>query len=551
MSNQRFGITQLKITWDSSLLDQKYNVTPEVKRIIREIAGDIEKGEQRTIDKLKEYIERYPDVPQFKNFLERTYASAGMTDKAWEMTKRTVREHPEYLYGKLNFANVLIEQGEPERVPDIIGEEMNLASLYPEREEVHVGEVLSFFNTCMRYYLAIDDRESAERCLEIMEEVAPDERITQEATDYWLQSFRQRAEQRFREEQAFRRNVTSRSYDVSVQTDEPPSFNHPKVNWLYEHDLQIERERIQKLLDLPRETLVEDLETVIEDSIRRYEYFQMMDADQGYWDERRFSFPIHALLLLSELQAEESLEKVLRLLRQGEELLDFWFENLFNEIMWSVLLKIGSNKLDRLADFVKEPNNYTFARSVMGDAVSQLALHKPDRREAAIEWFGELFRFFLDNIDDERIIDTEVISLFIWQVTDLNGIELQEQIEDLYEEDVVEIGMVGTCEEVKSDMKRDAYVGGKLLPLNDIWGEYDKLDDMQNGDFWPDPFDQFPEDEDLTPPPPGNLPFSSLGQSSFDPSGNGNQPFESADEPGRNDPCPCGSGKKYKHCCME
>ena len=23
-----------------------------------------------------------------------------------------------------------------------------------------------------------------------------------------------------------------------------------------------------------------------------------------------------------------------------------------------------------------------------------------------------------------------------------------------------------------------------------------------------------------------------------------------ADTPGRNDPCPCGSGDKYKHCCM-
>src|SRR3954465_14025867 len=22
-------------------------------------------------------------------------------------------------------------------------------------------------------------------------------------------------------------------------------------------------------------------------------------------------------------------------------------------------------------------------------------------------------------------------------------------------------------------------------------------------------------------------------------------------KPGRNDPCPCGSGKKYKHCCLE
>jgi len=29
----------------------------------------------------------------------------------------------------------------------------------------------------------------------------------------------------------------------------------------------------------------------------------------------------------------------------------------------------------------------------------------------------------------------------------------------------------------------------------------------------------------------------------------GNQPKKAKKEPGRNDPCPCGSGKKYKHCC--
>jgi uncharacterized protein YchJ len=26
-------------------------------------------------------------------------------------------------------------------------------------------------------------------------------------------------------------------------------------------------------------------------------------------------------------------------------------------------------------------------------------------------------------------------------------------------------------------------------------------------------------------------------------------PLEAKPEPGRNDPCPCGSGKKYKKCC--
>jgi preprotein translocase subunit SecA len=27
------------------------------------------------------------------------------------------------------------------------------------------------------------------------------------------------------------------------------------------------------------------------------------------------------------------------------------------------------------------------------------------------------------------------------------------------------------------------------------------------------------------------------------------QPIRKAERVGRNDPCPCGSGKKYKHCC--
>jgi len=31
----------------------------------------------------------------------------------------------------------------------------------------------------------------------------------------------------------------------------------------------------------------------------------------------------------------------------------------------------------------------------------------------------------------------------------------------------------------------------------------------------------------------------------------GPAPFrEAAKKPGRNEPCPCGSGKKYKHCCL-
>ena len=33
-----------------------------------------------------------------------------------------------------------------------------------------------------------------------------------------------------------------------------------------------------------------------------------------------------------------------------------------------------------------------------------------------------------------------------------------------------------------------------------------------------------------------------------DESSEANQPVENGPKVGRNDPCPCGSGKKYKHC---
>ncbi|HHU7398081.1 SEC-C metal-binding domain-containing protein, partial [Pseudomonas sp. SIMBA_068] len=28
------------------------------------------------------------------------------------------------------------------------------------------------------------------------------------------------------------------------------------------------------------------------------------------------------------------------------------------------------------------------------------------------------------------------------------------------------------------------------------------------------------------------------------------QPIKAEEKPGRNDPCPCGSGKKFKQCCL-
>lgn len=538
MANQSLLISKYDITSDTSWLDKKYNLTPEIQQILEEIFPGVERGKQSTINKLKKYARRYPHVPHFKNYLEKAYEQAGKTKKAREINRWTMEEHPDYLFGKLNYAGFLIRDGQHERVPEILGEELDLKALYPERDTFHFREVLGFFSTCMQYYLAIDDRDSARQCMDIMDEIGPGEQATEAAHYYWMRKNMEDASRRLQEEQERRRMVESRSYDQSVQTSAPPEFTYPEIEILYENDMRIEHHKVRNILELPRETLIADLEKVVEDSIRRYEHFREINIRMEYWDEERFSFVMHALFLLTELKAEDSLEVVLRLLRQGQELLDFWFADTLGEILWEVLYVLGQNQLDQLGAFMKEPDNFTYARTPVVTAVSQLALHRPERRREVLDWFDDLFRFYLANEEDDRLIDTDLISLMVWGCLDFNAGELEGTVRELYRQGLVEPNVVGEEKEVITDLNADDYKMEPRPVPDNIIERYDTFVKTWYDNSWQDTANST---DDVNPQDNQNSLFASLLQ---------NQPYQTAEEPGRNDPCPCGSGKKYKYCCM-
>ncbi|MGD8940449.1 MAG: SEC-C metal-binding domain-containing protein, partial [Gammaproteobacteria bacterium] len=69
-------------------------------------------------------------------------------------------------------------------------------------------------------------------------------------------------------------------------------------------------------------------------------------------------------------------------------------------------------------------------------------------------------------------------------------------------------------------------------------GEFD--DDFEVDDFEVDDFDEFTEDE-----------FSEFFLPAGYPNLGDTAPYlHNIPKVGRNDPCPCGSGKKYKKCCL-
>jgi preprotein translocase subunit SecA len=60
-----------------------------------------------------------------------------------------------------------------------------------------------------------------------------------------------------------------------------------------------------------------------------------------------------------------------------------------------------------------------------------------------------------------------------------------------------------------------------------------------------DKLDQTPDRELIRDWQTGVVTFEGRGRHQTNPA----QPFKGNDKVGRNDPCPCGSGKKFKKCC--
>ncbi len=145
----------------------------------------------------------------------------------------------------------------------------------------------------------------------------------------------------------------------------------------------------------------------------------------------------------------------------------------------------------------------------------------------------------LENASDDRLISTDVISLMVWNCVDIKAEKLEDTIREIYSHDFVDIDMMGDADNVISDIKSESY-SSVTRPLFTILERYDRYNNYLEGEvneaiF----FDGLMErSEALEKRWPDSKPEP-------------NQPIEALEEPGRNDPCPCGSGRKYKHCCID
>ncbi len=82
---------------------------------------------------------RYPQVPSIFNYLFVAFSAMGDIKRAEAIVLENLRLHPDYLFARVNYAEMCLGRGEPDKVPEILGEQLDLKQLYPERDRFHVS----------------------------------------------------------------------------------------------------------------------------------------------------------------------------------------------------------------------------------------------------------------------------------------------------------------------------------------------------------------------------------------------------------------------------
>ena len=214
--------------------------------------------------------------------------------------------------------------------------------------------------------------------------------------------------------------------------------------------------------------------------------------------------PIHALRALGRLRAVEAVGPLLSLLRRVDEQEDDWI----GEDLPQALAEIGASAVTPTADYLADASHGQWARYSATEILAKIGQAHPETRTACIQRLTAQLALFREQTE-------EFNAFLVAALMDLRAVEAGAIIEAAYADDRVDEGFCGDWEEVAFELGLSANLPPPrrpaLLPKDALATDWS--DDAAEPDAL--------TDDSLAPDP----------------------------KVGRNDPCPCGSGKKFKKCC--
>jgi len=234
--------------------------------------------------------------------------------------------------------------------------------------------------------------------------------------------------------------------------------------------------------------------------------------------------------LLGEWRDPRAYRPLTRLLRVDPKLLDLVLGDGLTQCASRVIAGVFNGDLQPIFDVIEDPDADEFARSQMIDALVIIAHNDPSTRSAIVVYLAAFF--------DLDVPKPDVLwGSWAFAIADLGLAHLEPQVRHAFERELVspdESTFDFFQEQLRSAVSRgisDAFLDGHNSKLIE-----DAVDELSRWYCFSDAYLKeraHGSRDDLDLPDYFSETFQREGP-----------------KVGRNDPCPCGSGKKFKKCCL-
>jgi hypothetical protein len=290
-----------------------------------------------------------------------------------------------------------------------------------------------------------------------------------------------------------------------------PTLHNKTLESIFEN-ITLTNEQLNEILACEKASLTDDLHAII----------NFCDKDLDDKDDNiSYNLLFYALFLLKEIQNENQLNLILDILKWDEDKIEYWFEDLFLEYYWNLVYHFGQKQIETLVDFLKLDGLYSFSKEQVALALFQIYLKHPEKQETISNYWTELLEFYNAIAEDSENIDYNYFAFFVSYIFEPND-DQKRLIKGLYDKDYIDLFVNGDYEALLEFTENER----ECSTVFDLNSNLIKIENQYNTNYNAKIFEE----------------FSRLG--------NNQKPIVLEKKINRNDPCLCGSGKKYKKCCL-
>ncbi len=190
--SETYRLVAYEVTYEAMKILGLPELVEERLPVLREM---VKSNPKQAIQELLVLKQNYPDAPVLYNYLCMAYEYLGNYEAARETIIENYQKTPDYLFAKINYAQMCLMEGNSDKIPEIFDGNFDLSLLYPHRTRFHVSEFTGFTGVMCAYFASIGKQDTAQMLYKSLLKVAPDERITRFAAGFLYPTFTDKLKQ--------------------------------------------------------------------------------------------------------------------------------------------------------------------------------------------------------------------------------------------------------------------------------------------------------------------------------------------------------------------